>query len=425
MDSVKHTPYWLADAPAFSSAATEAPEQVDVAVVGGGLTGLSAAVHLRHQGASVAVFERDRVGWGASGRNGGMCTGPTVGFGALAKRYDLDTAVATFRLYAEAIDATEELVRREQIDCDFKRWGSLALAAKPAHYAAMEAEGEQIATHAGLENVPVPRTELGREIATDRYFGARLTPHEAGLHPGKFVIGLAIVASRLGAQVLEGTRVEQIDRVAQGHVLRTPAGEVRARQVLVATNGYTEGTVPYFQRRIVPVRAASVITEPLPEQTASELFPTGRMMMDTSNLITYFRLTPDRRLLIGGRAAYAASERVSDRRSVELYRAAIAKMFPRLRDLRIDRAWSGLTGFTFHHMPHAGERDGIHYSLGYCGHGVPMGTYMGRQMALVMGGDAAANPWRKFKLRPIPMYFGTPWFLPLSLAYYRAKDAVS
>ncbi|MHB2000753.1 MAG: NAD(P)/FAD-dependent oxidoreductase [Solirubrobacteraceae bacterium] len=424
MESVRHTPYWLIDAPAHRGGTAEPPEEVDVAVVGGGLTGLSAAIHLRRQGASVAVFERDRVGWGASGRNGGMCTGPTVGFDALAKRYDLDTAVATFRLYAEAVDATEELIEREQIDCDFKRWGSLVLAAKPAHYAALEAEGEQIAAHSGLEVAPVARADLGREIATDLYFGARLSRREAGLHPGKFVVGLASVASRLGAQVLEGTRVEQISRAAQGHVLRTPAGEVRARQVLVATNGYTDGTVPYFQRRIVPVRAASVVTEPLPEQAASELFPTGRMMMDTSNLITYFRLTPDRRLLIGGRAAYAASERSSDRRSVELYRRTIARIFPRLRDIRIDHAWSGLTGFTFHHMPHAGERDGIHYSLGYCGHGVPMGTYMGRQMALVMGGDAAANPWRKFKLRPIPMYFGTPWFLPLSLAYYRVKDAV-
>ncbi|MHB1469518.1 MAG: NAD(P)/FAD-dependent oxidoreductase, partial [Solirubrobacteraceae bacterium] len=168
MESVRHTPYWLIDAPAHRGGTAEPPEEVDVAVVGGGLTGLSAAIHLRRQGASVAVFERDRVGWGASGRNGGMCTGPTVGFDALAKRYDLDTAVGTFRLYAEAIDATEELVQRERIDCDFKRSGSLVLAAKAAHYEALKAEGEAIAAHAGLEITPVPRAELRREIATDR-----------------------------------------------------------------------------------------------------------------------------------------------------------------------------------------------------------------------------------------------------------------
>lgn len=419
---IKNTPYWLDTTPAFSPSRTELPDKVDVAVVGGGLTGLSAAIHLARSGASVAVFDKERIGWGASGRNGGMCVGPTVPFQAMEKRYDRETAVRVYKLYAEAIDVLEAVIEREEIDCDFARSGSLILAAKPAHFEGMQAERDAIARHVGHELTLIPRSELKGEIASDHYFGGQLDPREAGLHPAKFVLGLAAAADRLGVTVRGLTTVEQLTKSADVHVVHTSAGPVLARQVLIATEGYIDRTVPSLQRRIVPVGAASVTTQPLPEDVAAGLMPGGRMMTDTSNLITYFRLTPDRRLLIGGRAAYGLTEEKSDRGSSRIYRKKIDEIFPSLSSVDLEYAWSGKVGFTFHHLPHAGERDGVYYSLGYCGHGVPMGTFMGRQMATIMNGDESANPWRKFKLRAIPMYFGTPWFLPLSDAYYKVKD---
>ena len=422
IQQIRNTPYWLDTTPAFVGSRTELPDRVDVAIVGGGLTGLSSAVHLARGGASVVVFDKERIGWGASGRNGGMCVGPTVDFLTLEKRYDRATAVRIFKLYAEAIDGLESVIEQEGIDCDFVRSGSLVLAAKPAHYDAMEAERDAIAEHVGHEMKMIPRSELGTEIDSGHYFGGKLDPREAGLHPAKLVLGLAAAADRLGVTVLERTPVEQLTRSAGTHVVHTSAGPVMASQVLLATEGYIDRTVRSLQRRIVPVGAASVTTGPLPEELATELMPGGRMMTDTSNLITYFRLTPDRRLLIGGRSAHGLTEERSDRGSSRIYRRKIDEIFPALAGVDLEYAWSGKVGFTFHYLPHAGERDGVYYSLGYCGHGVPMGTYMGRQMAAIMNGDESANPWRGFKLRAIPMYFGTPWFLPLSEAYYRVKD---
>jgi glycine/D-amino acid oxidase-like deaminating enzyme len=423
---IERTPYWLDTAARQHTTGHDLPAQVDVAVIGGGLTGLSAAIHLSRKGASVALLERGTLGSGASGRNGGMCTtGATVGFGTLLKRYGADTAARLFLAYNDAIDLVESLVEQESIDCHFKRWGKLVLAAKPEHVERFEADRSTLAQHLGHETHVISRADLESEVNSERYYGGHLDPKGAGLHVGKFVMGLARVASRLGATLHEHANVVSMSRSANGHVLQTSAGRLSASQVLVATNGYTDRALPYFRRRVVPVRAASIVTEPLSDALAQALMPTGRMATDTSNLITYFRLTPDNRVLIGGRAAYGFSESRSDRASSEMFRSALAEIFPGLRDVRVDYAWSGLTGFTLDRIPHAGERDGVFYAMGYCGHGVQMATYMGRQMADVMDGKPDANPWRQFRFRSIPLYFGRPWFLPLSDTYFKIKDRIS
>jgi len=420
------TPYWLATAPSLPTSSQTLPRQVDVAVIGGGLTGLSAALHLAEKGATVTVLEQNRIGSGASGRNGGMCTnGATLTFGALMRRYGPETAAQLFRVYSDAIDLVEALVEKERIECCFARWGKLVLAAKPEHYERLQAEADALARYVGHEVRTIPRDRLPAEIDSPHYHGGQLDPGSAGLHVGRFVMGLAEAALRRGVDVMDGVKVTGVRVVRGESVLQTSAGSLRAGQVLLATNGYTDKAVPYFQRRVVAVRAASITTDPLPGELARELMPGARMATDTSNLITYFRLTPDNRLLIGGRAAYGVSDRRSDQASTRTLRAKLTAIFPRLRDVRIDHAWSGLTGFTLDRIPHAGEHAGIYYSLGYCGHGVQMATYMGRQMAEVMDGNPQANPWRSFRLRPIPLYFGRPWFLPLSDLYYKVKDRLS
>ena len=389
--------------------------------------GLSAAIHLRRKGASVALLEAERLGWGASGRNGGMCTtGLSIGLLGAIDKYGLEDARRMYFEYDAAIDTVEQLVRDEGIDCSFARTGKLNLASKPAHYERIARTHEVLSKRLARETILVPPERIRTEIGSDYYHGGMVDPRGAGLHVGKFVRGLADVAARNGATLHEAARVTAIKRAGEvGHTVTTARGTVNARQVLVATDGYTGGAVPRYQRRIVPVGSFIIATEPLSRAVVDELMPTRRMASDSKNLLYYFRITPDDRMLFGGRAQFTLSNEKSDRRSAGILRKGMLQVFPQLEGRRIDYAWGGLVGMTLDRMPHAGEHDGIHYSLGYNGHGVQMATYMGRQMAEVMDGHPEANPWRDLRFRAVPFHFGPPWFLPLADIYYRWRDAVS
>jgi glycine/D-amino acid oxidase-like deaminating enzyme len=425
---MKSVSYWLdtaPDGPDYTS--TPLPDRVDAAIVGGGLTGLSAAFHLRQKGASVALLEAERLGWGASGRNGGMCTtGLAISLPGAMDRYGFERASRMYLAYDEAINLVERLVRDEGIDCDFARTGKLNLAAKPAHYERFAKTHEILKERLGHETLLVPRERIRTEIGSDYYHGALADPRGAGLHVGKFVRGLATAAARVGASLHEAARVTAIRPApGGGHAVRTVRGEVRAKHVLVATDGYTDRAVPRYQRRVVPVGSFIVATEPLEPALVDELMPTRRMASDSKNLVYYFRITPDNRMLFGGRAQFTLSNPESDKRSAGILQKGMIEVFPQLTGRRIDYAWGGLVGMTLDRMPHAGEHRGIHYSLGYNGHGVQMATYMGRQMAEVMDGHPEANPWRDLRFQAVPFHFGPPWFLPLADVYYRLRDAVS
>lgn len=422
---MKTIPYWLDTAePAGDFTDTELPDRVDVAVVGAGLTGSSAALALARKGASVAVLESDRVGYGASGRNGGMCTtGMAIGFGTALERYGTPSAGRLFLAYNDAIDLVEKLVTDESIDCDFARAGKLNLACKPAHYDRLARTHELLADRLEYETELVPRARLHTEIGSDYYHGGLADPKGAGLHVGKFVHGLAGAAVRNGATVHERAPVTGLRRLdGTRHRVTTARGTVEASQVLLATNGYTGSPFGWFRRRIVPIGSFIVVTEPLSKEQIDELMPTRRMASDSKNLLYYFRITPDQRLLFGGRARFAMSNPRSDRKSGDILRRGISRVFPQLASCRIDYLWGGLVGMTLDQLPHAGVRDGLYYSMGYSGHGVQMSTYMGHQMAQLMDGNPEANPWRDFRFKAVPGHVGRPWFLPFAGAYYRLQD---
>jgi glycine/D-amino acid oxidase-like deaminating enzyme len=425
---MKWSSYWLDTAPSTPDyAGTTLPSSVDVAIVGGGLTGLSAAIHLSRKGASVALLETERFGWGASGRNGGMCTtGATIGFLALIRRYGVETAKKLFSAYGDAIDLVERLVTEEAIDCAFARSGKLELAAKPSHVGEMKATQDALARHLGYETTFLTATQIGSEIGTTSYSAGLVDRNGAGLHVGRFTRGLVSVADRLGVGLHEKTMVLGLQKITGSqHDVRTNRGMTRASQVLLATDGYTGGAVPRFQRRIVPVGSFIVVTEPLDARVVDELMPTRRMASDTKNLLYYFRITPDNRMLFGGRAQYAMSNPKADRRSARILQKGMVDVFPALADASLDYAWGGQVGLTLDRIPHAGVHDGVFFSMGYCGHGVQMATYMGRQMAEVMDGRPEANPWGAFPFRAVPLHFGPPWFLPFADVYYHVKDKVS
>lgn len=422
---MKLTPYWLDTAePSGDYRRTPLPGRADIAIIGAGFTGISAALEAAKNGATVVVLDGQTVGWGASGRNGGMATtGLAVGLGAAIKRYGSARAIEMFHEYNRAIDSIEGLVKEHSIDCDFERSGKLTLAMNESQYHRMCDTQKLLAEQAEYEVAVLPKSQIHEEIGSDFYSGAMVDPLGAGVHVGKFVHGLAAAATRAGATICENAQATALETRPDGtHTVRTTRGEVIADHVLVATSGYTGHLTPWLQRRTIPVGSFIVVTEPLPIEVARRMLPHRRQAADTKMLTYYFRLTPDNRLLFGGRARFALSSPHSDLKSAKILEKAVATVFPYLGPFGIDYTWGGLVDLSMDRMVHAGERNGIHYSLGYSGHGVQMATYMGQQMARRMLALNSRNLWEDLPYHAVPGHFGPPWFLPFIGAAAKVID---
>ncbi len=415
--------YWLDTAPPFQAAAQGAvPPRADVVVVGGGFTGLSAALALAERGATVVLLEAGRIVGEASGRNGGHCnTGLAHDYAALASRLGEERARAYYDAYNEAVRTVEAVVARERIDCDFRRCGKLKLAAKPEHYDKL-ARAYEYQCKVETDIKLVPRSELASEIGSEQYYGGLLQPQGAQMHMGKFGVGLAEAASRAGALLFQHAAVQDIERISGGYRVKSARGDITAGQVFLATGNSSLGPFGHFRRRLVSVGSFIIATEPLPREVLDRITPSRRNYVTTKNIGNYFRITPDERLLFGGRARFALSNPASDVKSGRILQQAMAQVFPELANTRIDYCWGGLVDMTADRLPRAGQHEGMFYSLGYSGHGVQMSVHMGRQMAEVMGGRAESNPWRDLDWPAIPGYHGKAWFLPFVGAYYRLQD---
>lgn len=407
-------------------------ESVDVAVIGAGFTGLSAARTLAKRGVRVAVLESETIGWGASSRNGGMVlTGMKLGVNKLISMYGREKTQEMYAASIKSIDCVEQIVREEQIDCDFSRCGHLEVACKQKHFDDYARQVDVIAREFNHQLRVVPRHELPSEIGSDIYFGGMVDEISAGVNPARYVAGLGSAAQRAGACVYEGTRVEKIEPGSQngapGWELSTSRGKFRATDVMVATSGYTSKTTPVLQKKIIPIGSYIIVTEMLPESLATELSPRNRMIYDSKNYLYYYRLTPDRRMLFGGRAAFFPETGDSIRRSAEILRRGMIDVYPQLRDTKVEYVWGGTLDFAFDIMPHAGRIDGMYYALGYAGHGVAMATYLGQKIAEFILTGKDENPYAgiPFPGAPLGMYNGNPWFLPLAGAYYKVLDWIS
>jgi glycine/D-amino acid oxidase-like deaminating enzyme len=425
--------YWLTttDFPSVDGS-RPLPEVLDVAVIGGGFTGLSAARTLARRGAKVAVLEAETIGWGASSRNGGMVlTGMKRGVKELISKYGRELTRRMYAASLASIDCVETIVEEEGIQCDFWRCGHLEVACKQKHFDNYETQAELIEVEFNHKLRVVRRNELSSEIGSSIYYGGMVDDTSAGCNPARYVAGLASAAMRAGVEVYEHARVSSIERDSRqgelGWKITTPRGVLWSHEVFIGTSGYTRTATPALQKKIIPIGSFIITTEVLPKALAHELSPRNRMIYDSKNYLYYYRLTPDGRMLFGGRAAFFPENDQTIRRSADLLRQGMIQVYPLLRDARIEYVWGGTLDFAFDIMPHAGQMDGMYYALGYAGHGLAMATYQGQKMAEMMAGDLVDNPFVEipFPDAPLGLYNGKPWFLPFAGAWYKMLDWLS
>ncbi|MBI5275771.1 MAG: FAD-binding oxidoreductase [Burkholderiales bacterium] len=422
--------FWTDTAAPFEGCRDALPAKADVVVVGGGFTGLSAARTMARKGASVVVLEARAVAAEGSGRNGGhVNNGLAVDYPQLAERVGKEQAAAWYRAYDAAVDTVERVIGDEAIDCNFERRGKLKLASRPDHYEVLARNFDQLKREADPHVELVAPGRIRDEVGTDRFFGGLLYRKSGQMHMGRFGRGLAEAATRHGARIHDFTAVERLERVrGSTYRLHTAKGTVEASQVLLATGATRYGnwsSFLFWRRRIVPIGSFIIVTEPLGQEFAESVLKQRRTYTTTSTLHNYFRLTPDHRLVWGGRARFALSNPRSDARSGAILKRQLDEIFPQLAGTPIAYCWGGEVDMTWDRLPHAGEKDGLFYSMGYSGHGTQMSVHMGECMARVMAGDAAANPWRNNRWQAIPGHFGPPWFLPAVGIYYRLKDKLA
>ncbi|WP_104020198.1 NAD(P)/FAD-dependent oxidoreductase [Roseovarius nitratireducens] len=419
-------PYWRQIPDASGGERLPQPEKVDVAVIGSGFTGLSAALTLVRAGRSVAVLEKDQLGAGASTRNGSQ-------LGSGNQKFHVKTLIEMFgELKAKALllegvamlDYIEELIRVEKLDCHFGRCGRFRGAVRPAHYDAMARDMEDLRKHAGVESFMVPKEDQHKEIYTDFFHGGSVLPDDASLHPGLYHHALVTRLRDSGAVLLEETPALGIEADGREFVVSTPAGPIRAANVIAATNGYTRGFDRYLSRRIVQVPSSVIVTETVPQQTIDALMPAKRMYGNSARVFFYFRAAPSEpRLIWGGRVGRMV--RANTPHAFGHLAADMLRVFPDLGAVKATHGWTGQIGYTFDELPHLGKTPkGIHFAMGYCGTGVTRSTYFGHKIALkVLGDPKGRTEFDDITFPTHPFHFVADRAVPVVESWYRVKDS--
>ena len=428
--NIREKNYWLDTVAEPATGATGAlPDKVDVAIVGGGFCGLSAARVLAQRGVRVALLEAESLGWGASCRNGGMVlTGMKLPVPTLIKRYGREAVQRMYAASLESIDLVERIVKEERIDCDFARCGHLEVACKQSHFDDYAAAAARIKSEFNHELRIIPKNAMQCEIGSQIYFGGMVDETSAGVNPARYVNGLAKAAQRHGACLYDHTRVTRVwspsNHSGGGFRLETARGTLTAKEVLLASGAYTTEATPSLRKKVIPIGSYIIATEILPDALATEVSPRNRMIYDSKHFLYYYRLTPDNRMLFGGRAAFFPESESTVRRSAELLRKGMIEVYPQLRDTKVEYVWGGTLDFAMDVMPHSGKIDGMYFAVGFAGHGVAAATWMGAKLAGVICGDPDDNPFSRiaFPSAPLGLRSGNTWALPLAGAYYKILD---
>lgn len=400
-------------------------QEADVCVVGGGFSGLNTAIELAERGFSVALLEAHRIGWGASGRNGGQLI---RGVGHDVEQFQpvlgAEGVDALKRMGFEAVDIVRQRIERYAIDCDLT-WGYCDLATKQRHVDGFEAE------HADLKRLGyphplrlVPRNDMHEVIGSDCYLGGLVDMGSGHLHPLNLALGEAAAAQSLGVRLFEGAAVERIDYGPQVRV-HTAQGSVRAKHLVLACNAYLQGLQPALAGKVLPAGSYIIATEPLPETLAHELLPQNMAVCDQRVALDYFRLSADRRLLFGGACHYSGR----DPKDITGYmQPKMLKVFPQLQGISVDYQWGGMIGIGANRLPQIGrltDHPNVYYAQAYSGHGLNATHLAGRLLAEAISGQAQGR-FDLFARVPHPTFPGgqrlrSP-LLALGMLWYRLKD---
>jgi gamma-glutamylputrescine oxidase len=396
--------------------------RVDVAVIGGGVAGCSAALHFAQRGYAVALLEAQRVGYGASGRSGGqLIFGLAIGQASLVSQVGAENARRLFDMSVEALDLTQSLIRDHGIDCDY-RPNHVHVATKPRHLKELRALEQELHNEYDYHSARfLDRAELAEHVRSDRYFGGLIDPRSGHLHPLKYTQGLAGAAEAAGARIFEHTTA--LSFAEGGEVtVRTERGTVRCRHLVLCANAYVEMLSPRLARRILGVGTYIIATRPMSEAQARALLPSDAAVADMNWILDYFRLSADRRLLFGGRVSYSA---LQPPRLVESMHRRLARIFPQAADLEVEYAWGGYLDITRSRAPDFGRlAPNIFYLQGFSGHGMSLTGLAGKLVAEAVSGTAerfdvfARLPHRDF---PGGALLRRP-SLMLAMLYYRVKD---
>ena len=396
--------------------------RADVCVIGGGVTGCSAALHLAERGYSVVLLEASEIGHGASGRSGGqILPGLGTDIATVERALGLSAARDIWAMSREAVALTAELIGRHAIPCDLA-WGYLHAAVKPRHVSELKAFRDRLARDYGYEALTWLEGDALRErVVTDAYPGA-LHESEAGhLHPLNYTLGLARAARDAGARLHEGSPALDIQRGAP-HRVMTPEGSVTADFVVLGTNAFQHRLVPELEGRVMRAANYIVATEPLSAERAARVLPRNDALSDANFVLDYYRLSGDRRLVYGGEVSYTGREPRGLQARMD---AKIARLFPILRGVAIDYRWGGEVAITLNRAPDFGRvGQTLYYAQGYSGHGMALAGLAGRLMAEAIAGQSerfdafAAMPHRRF---PGGERLRTP-LLVLATSFYKLRD---
>jgi glycine/D-amino acid oxidase-like deaminating enzyme len=421
----KSAPYWWDGAPRPALERRPPPAKADVVVIGSGYTGLAAAIQLARGGRDTVVLDAEDAGFGCSTRNGGqVSTSIKPDFAALSERHGAERAFAIVKEGHNALAFIEAFIRDEGIDCAWEKVGRFVGAHNTTEYDALarrvtkQPKDLEVAAHL------VPRAEQHAEIGSDAYCGGAVFEAHAALDPARYHQGLLDRAAAAGARIVPHCPAQAIDRDGPGFTVTTPQGRIAARNVVVATNGYTGPVAAHLRRRVIPIGSYIIATEPLDPALATRLIPKARVVSDTRRIVVYYRLSPDRRrILFGGRVAL--SETDPEVTAPRLH-AMMTAIFPELAGTRITHSWHGFVAYTFDTMPHLGTVDGVHYAMGYCGSGVSLASYFGTRIGQqVLGSPEGRTAIDGLDFPTRPFYTGTPWFLAPSILWYRLRDRIN
>jgi gamma-glutamylputrescine oxidase len=399
--------------------------EADVAVVGGGLAGLSAALELARRGFSVVLLEARHVGFGASGRNGGQAIhGLACEIDTIEQQLGAGEARRVWDMSIEALDLLRERIARHRIACHWQD-GWLGLATSAGKARELFAGADHLESAYGYPLERIAAADTARWIASRRYAGGVYDPRSGHLHPLAYTLGLAEAAVQAGVRLHEGTPAIALAREGARHVVKAPRGEVHAAQLLLAGNVYLDALAPELRPRIMPVGTYIACSEPLGKDACTALIPSRAAVCDTNFVLDYFRPTHDHRMLYGGRVSYSTA---TPPNLGESMRQRMVSTFPQLADAKVEYAWGGFVDITMSRAPDFGRRsDGAYYLQGFSGHGLALTGLAGLLVAQAIAGDASRfDVFAKLPHRPFPggRRLRTP-ALVLGMAWYRLRDLLA